>query len=143
MLIIQTDWFTRADIQANPDKLYAWGDNLARYGGANNPKSGQAFACRGEPNSVGIPTKRRPSMDDSAFLTDTDLNGPVRDEIDAAFARLRKHLADGHDVVWPADGVGSGRAQLKQRAPQIWDYIEYHFATLKKEASKVAYLRKA
>ena len=71
-LLIQKSWFTRADLQSNPEFLYAWGDNLARFGGANNPKSGQAFACRGERNAVGIPTKHLPTMKDDAFFTDSD-----------------------------------------------------------------------
>lgn len=122
-VLIQRAWYTRAGIQANPGRLYVWGDNLARYGGAHNPKSGQAFACRGERNAVGIPTKRLPSMKDEAFVYDSDMD-EVRPEIDAAFDRLEAHLVAGGDIVWPADGIGTGRALLDRKAPLIWNYLE-------------------
>lgn len=122
-LIIQTAWYTRQQLQSQPDDLFAWGDNLARVGGKNNPKSGQAFACRDEPNAVGIPTKRRPSMDDNAFFADSDFDR-VKPEIDSAFIRLANHLRAGGTVYWPADGVGTRRAQLATRSPRIWAYLE-------------------
>ena len=126
IIIVQRAWFTRAQIQREPSSLFVWGDNLARYGGANNPKSGQAFACRGEANAVGVPTKRLPSMKDGAFLSDADNapNSPVVAEIDDAFKRLAAHLAEGGTVVWPHDGIGTGRALLRQKAPAVWARIE-------------------
>ncbi|RIA46412.1 hypothetical protein DFR49_0953 [Hephaestia caeni] len=122
-IIVQTAWLTRHQLRSTPSTLFAWGDNLARMGGAQNPRSGQAFACRGEPNAIGIPTKQRPSMEDSAFFDDNDFDR-VRPEIDVAFARLSEHIAAGGTVVWPADGIGTGRAELARRAPRIWIYLE-------------------
>lgn len=141
-VIIQRAWFTRAQLQRESDCLFAWGDNLARYGGANNPKSGQAFACRGEPNAVGIPTKRLPSMKDEAFLSDAD-NAPdsqVVAEIDAAFQRLAAHLADGGTVVWPHDGIGTGRALLQRKAPAVWARIERYRTALFARASDIRHV---
>lgn len=125
-IIIQKAWFTREQLRREPGRLFIWGDNLARFGGANNPRSGQAFACRGEPNAVGVPTKRLPSMDDNAFFCDADnaAGTAIVAEIDAAFIRLAEHLEAGGTVVWPADGIGTGRAQLQRRAPAIWARIE-------------------
>lgn len=140
-LVIQASWFTRMDIQSNPDVLYAWGDNLARFGGANNPKSGQAFACRGERNAVGIPTKRLPSMNDEAFFTDADdaPGSQVRTELDEAFDRLEAHLRDGGAVVWPADGVGTGRAQLTRRAPAVWKRLQDRYDALQNTARVIVH----
>src|SRR3546814_11498570 len=45
-IIVQKAWYTRAQLQSQPSDLFAWGDNLARVGGKNNPRSGQAYACR-------------------------------------------------------------------------------------------------
>ena len=122
-LIIQKEWYTRQQIRDNPDTLYVWGDNLARVGGANNPKSGQAFACRDEPNAIGIPTKKEPSMGEHAFFSDADFD-LVRPIIDSAFLKLATHLHKGGTVVWPADGIGTGRAELEKRAPRIWRFLE-------------------
>lgn len=116
--------YTRADLRGNPHALHVFGDNLCQAG-----YGGQARECRGEPNAVGIPTKRQPSMDDSAFLTDSDLP-IVRPIIQAAFRRLAAHLAAGGTVVLPADGVGTGLAQLHKRAPLIAAYIERCFTHL-------------
>lgn len=108
--------FDRARVSADPDTLYVFGDNLEHRG-----RGGQAV-IRGLPNAVGVPTKRRPSMDEDAFFTDADLH-EAQSRIDAAFDRIRRHLARGGTIAWPADGVGTGRAQLAARAPAIADYI--------------------
>lgn len=122
-IIVQKAWYTRAQLQSQPSDLFAWGDNLARVGGKNNPRSGQAYACRDEPNAVGIPTKLRPSMDADAFFSDADYER-AKWAFDEAFIRMAKHLSDGGTVIWPADGIGTGRALLAERAPRIWNYLE-------------------
>ena len=48
-------FITREYVRANPDKIFLFGDNLEQRG-----LGGQAAAMRGEPNAVGIPTKKRP-----------------------------------------------------------------------------------
>lgn len=108
--------YQRSEVAADSRRLYAFGDNLARRG-----RAGQA-TIRGLPNAVGICTKHYPSMDREAFFTDDDA-AYVRPHLEAAFARLRQHLLAGGDVVWPADGIGTGLAQLPRRAPQIYRYI--------------------
>lgn len=135
MPIIRVPCYTREEIRAHPDRLYVFGDNLAERGGEpdrlgrSNPRAGQAAACRGEPNAVGIPTKRLPSMRAEAFLTDADFDD-VRPIIVERFRRLAAHLAAGGVVVLPEDGIGSGRAQLSERAPQIAAFLSRCFAHL-------------
>jgi hypothetical protein len=109
---------TRWMVRNNPKTLFVFGDNMLGRGG-----SGQARAMRGEDNVVGIPTKWRPSMLDNAFFTDGDFLA-VRETIDARFQQLTDHLEAGGDVVWPTDGIGTGYAQLQQRAPLVLEYIE-------------------
>ena len=48
-------WIERSDLQNNPEDVYIFGDNYARQG-----LCGQAKAMRGEPNALGIATKRTP-----------------------------------------------------------------------------------
>jgi hypothetical protein len=116
MLRQETEWFTPAMCRAEPDALFVFGDNLARRG-----KGGQAV-IRDEPNAVGIPTKRRPSRDSSAFFTDADLLEAMR-AATPDLQRIADHLKAGGAVVWPADGIGTGRAELEHRAPVIWDWL--------------------
>lgn len=106
---------TRQMLRDEPNTLFVFGDNLVRRG-----FGGQAREMRGEPNAVGIPTKARPSMETSAFLHDRDLEKWLS-VCRAEFNRLLSH--DG-PIVWPADGIGTGLAQLRDRAPAIWAELE-------------------
>ena len=66
MIVEKMAWITREIVQANPDKIFLFGDNLLRVG-----LGGQAGATRGEPNAVGIPTKKTPAGDEAASFTDS------------------------------------------------------------------------
>mgnify|MGYP001608883882 CR=1 FL=1 len=116
---------TRAMLRAEPDTLFVFGDNMAARG-----LGGQAKEMRGEHNAVGIPTKRHPRMDDAAFLTDADLDA-VRPIAQAAYRRLADHLKAGGTVVFPADGIGTGLAQLQERAPAVDEYLGRCYEHLK------------
>jgi hypothetical protein len=124
--VIRRKFVTRRDIEAHPERLYVFGDNLQRRG-----LGGQAAECRGASNAVGIPTKRAPSMDDAAFFTDGDFER-VKPEIDSALEQLAAHLAKGGEVVIPSDGIGTGLANLPRRAPRIWQYIDWNLSQLER-----------
>jgi hypothetical protein len=121
---------TRQMLRDNPKTLFVFGDNLLQAG-----YGGQAKEMRGEPNAMGIPTKRRPGMETDAFFTNNDY-GKVVPIISDIFDRLFYHVGEGGEVVWPEDGIGTGLAQLKQRAPDIWDYIEDEKRDLEKASCK-------
>lgn len=123
---------TRAMLRAEPDTLFVFGDNLERRG-----LGGQAKEMRGEPNAVGIPTKRRPDTKESAFFADRDFDA-FRYAAGEAVSRLRKHLEAGGVVVWPADGIGTGLAQLSDRAPCIAAAIERTRARLEAISAEAA-----
>lgn len=122
--VIRLKCITRSVIRANPSILFAFGDNLARTG-----FGGQAAECRGEPNAVGIPTKRYPSMLPTAFFTDDDWP-IVKPTFTTAFARLEAHLLAGKSIVWPTDGIGTGRARLAASAPRIAGELQVLFCRL-------------
>lgn len=105
-------------LQSEPDTLFVFGDNMLRKG-----LGGQAAAMRGEPNAVGIPTKIAPSNRPAAFFSNDDFED-AKPEIDKGFDHLAAHLKSEGHVVWPADGIGTGLADLQNKAPLIWDYIE-------------------
>jgi hypothetical protein len=111
-------FITKSMVKAKPGTLFVFGDNMRGTG-----RGGQAAAMRGMTNTVGIPTKWIPAMTDGAFFTDADLPR-VRHVILRRFKLLSDHLARGGDVVWPEDGIGTGRAELRQHAPLIWGMIE-------------------
>ncbi len=116
---------TRAYVRARRDKLFLFGDNLERRG-----FGGQAAAMRGEPNAVGIPTKKSPSYADGAFFSDEEFE-ENRAVIDLAFAELSKAATKAiRVIVIPAQGIGTGRAQLKRRAPRTFAYLQKRLAEL-------------
>lgn len=110
--------YTRQMIRRHDSWLFVFGDNLARTGLA-----GQAAAARGEPNAVGIPTKRAPGMRPDDFFTDDDLtNWTV--SASSEMLRLVIYIEEGGTVIWPFYGIGTGLADLSRRAPRIHDAIE-------------------
>lgn len=108
-------YITRKMLRAEPETLFIFGDNLQRRG-----YGGQAREMRGEPNAVGIPTKAFPTMSANSFFCDGDFALWMR-ESDPYRSRLLEHKGK---IVWPADGIGTGLAQLQKRAPSIWLAIE-------------------
>jgi len=117
MAVRYTSTYLREQIKAAPDTLFIFGDNFDRKG-----FGGQAAEARGEPNAVGIPTKRAPSMRPDAFLTDADL-ARLQAAAAPALDRLRGHLGAGGDVIMPTAGIGTGLAQMATRAPACWSWL--------------------
>lgn len=116
--IVYQKWICRDDLVNNRKVLYVFGDNCERKG-----TGGQAREMRGEPNAVGVRTKKHPSMLEKAFFTD--------DEYDANVAMIREDMlrADewritGGIVVYPADGIGSGLSRMPQRCPETYRFLE-------------------
>lgn len=107
--------------RAHPEKIFIYGDNLKAFG-----KGGQAI-IRDEPNAFGIPTKRYPSWDDWAFFSDKE------DEIEAVTKSLRELWKLGQDkvIVFPKDGIGTGRAKMREKSPvackMMCDILWEHF----------------
>jgi hypothetical protein len=115
---------TRDMLRSEPETLFVFGDNLAGRG-----LGGQAREMRGEPNAIGIPTKHAPSRHPSAFFDDSDLT-TFKLIAGGRFTRLAEHLRAGGKVVWPADGIGTGLAELERKAPAIWATLERWRAAL-------------
>lgn len=110
---LDTSFITRAQIKENPDKIFLFGDNLAGKG-----LGGQAKEFRGELNSIGIPTKKLPSMKEGSFFTDAELDENIK-VIDEAFSKIPK----GKEVVVP-DNIGGGLSKLQERAPKTYEYLQ-------------------
>jgi hypothetical protein len=106
--------YSNADVKANPNKIYIFGDNTQRKGTA-----GQA-QIRNNENAFGIATKLEPNNNVSAFMSDNDLQSN-KDVIDSDINKIK---ADGRELVLPKDGFGTGLAKLKQKAPQTYAYLK-------------------
>ena len=119
MTVRYQKWIPRKDLQENPDTLYAFGDNFHGRG-----FGGQAKEMRGEPNSLGIPTKIAPSMNDDAFFDDDKDMAYVKEGYDKIRKYCRQHFQNGGDLVIPSDGIGTGLAQLETRSPKIFAELQ-------------------
>ena len=117
--VVRIKRISREFVRANRDRIFLFGDNLAGKG-----FGGQAAAMRGEPNCVGIPTKKFPSSRHGAFFTDLEFE-QNKAVIDHAFEVLFHRTSKAEQtIVIPADGLGTGRAQLKSRAPLTFAYLQ-------------------
>lgn len=125
MPIIFKEWITREFVQAHPNDYFVFGDNAQRIG-----LGGQAKAMRGEPNAIGVATKRAPDMEDESFFADTP------EDIQIVMEDLSKiylgHQA-GYNIHVPSAGLGTGLAQLPSRSPIINDLIISFFKQLSKD----------
>jgi len=84
--VLTMKWITRALVREHRDRIFLFGDNLAWQG-----FGGQAAAMRGEPNVIGIPTKKLPSNSENAFFMDAEFE-QNKAAIDQAFERLRSYV---------------------------------------------------
>ena len=123
-MVVRQKMIYRLDLQARPDWLYLFGDNEERRG-----LGGQALQMRGELNAVGVRTKRRPRLKEGDFWTDETFAANCR-LIEEDLAPVRQHLAAGGTVVMPEDGLGTGLAQLAERAPHTYAFLQEALASL-------------
>ncbi len=133
MPVIRQKWITRADLRANIDTLYVFGDNMAHTG-----FGGQAREMRGEPNAVGVPTKWVGSMAEDAFFKNEDVhNIEVLHALSDAFLKIENHLHSRKNVVIPIDGLGTGLSRLAEKAPEVLRIIDECIAEMERIYGKV------
>ena len=106
-------WITRQDLRDNPNTQYIFGDNLDKKG-----YGGQAKEMRGEPNAIGIPTKKKPSKKDDAYFTDEEFEANVK-AIDMAINKIDTTK----DMILPEKGIGTDLADTANKAPKTWNYL--------------------
>ena len=114
------DTITRKEIMANRNKIYVFGDNLRGIG-----YGGQAKEMRGEQNTIGIPTKKSPTE----FLSDEDYYY-VAPLIASKFGAIKGHSQNDRIIVIPTAGVGTGLADLANKAPKIWALVKENLEKL-------------
>ncbi|AFU86616.1 hypothetical protein D869_gp298 [Caulobacter phage CcrRogue] len=126
MPVIYQHRIFREDLRRNPDVLYVFGDNMIRQG-----MGGQAGHMRGEPNAIGVATKRTPGMHATDFFGDDPIATDAQCRtIDEDFRPLFEHVKKGGIVVYPSDGIGTGLSELPTRAPATMTYIEQKIIAL-------------
>ena len=107
-------FISRKDAQAHPNIIFLFGDNLQEKG-----YEGQAKELRGETDCIGIPTKKKPSMEPDAFFLDDEFDENKK-AIDNAFKKIPKDK----NIVIPKNGIGTGYARLEEKAPRTYKYLK-------------------
>jgi hypothetical protein len=125
MPVISQKFIFRSDLQANPTVKYLFGDNLIRAG-----LGGQAKEMRGEPNAIGVATKRCPGMGRQDFFSDLQYHELIS-LIDIDLKPAFTHVEAGGILVIPEDGLGTVLSQLPERAPKVNDYLWNRLASLR------------
>lgn len=113
------------DVQKHKNWLFVYGDNDIHIG-----NGGQAI-IRDEPNTIGVPTKKLPSMSKKAFYTDAELEDNKK-KINAAFRDIQSRSKYYDHVVFPEDGLGTGLAMLPTYAPQTLEHINKRIKIISK-----------
>ncbi len=109
---------TREMVRADKNKIFLFGDNLTGRG-----LGGQAKEMRGEENAVGIPTKKAPSNNPNSFFTDKEF-AANKLAIDEAFSKIPPNKT----VVIPKAGLGTGLANMQEKAPDTFAYLNEKLA---------------
>lgn len=109
----------------NPHTLFVFGDNLLGTG-----FRGQAV-IRNQVNSFGIPTKRKPSISEDSFFSDKDEEYTIISEryeelLNIINSNLYEYIA------FPKDGLGTGLADMKNKSPFLFNYLNFVLIGYKK-----------
>ena len=110
--------WSRKYVQNHPEKVFLFGDNLEDAKSGYIPTETQAV-IRGLDNAIGIPTKRNRRKDNSSYFNNNDLE-EFKKYVDDA---IQKALESGKEIVIPNDGIGTGKAELPTRAPELYSYL--------------------
>ena len=117
-------FWSKKDCIARPDALFVFGDNDRRFG-----NKGQAV-IRDCANSVGVPTKKYPSLDFFSYYNDSELSENKK-KIKTAIKLIISLSKKYKTVYLPENGLGTGLADLPIRAPNTYVYLQKKIEHLK------------
>jgi len=109
-------WHSVEDLQRNPNDVFLFGDNDRKRG-----KGGQA-QIRGEPNAVGIRTKKRPATTEGSYYDDRNYEQNIK-KMKEDFIQAFAAVPLGGFLIIPKDGLGTGLAELDSRAPKTFAWL--------------------
>lgn len=118
---IHKGFWTRDEVARDVDSVYVFGDNFQDSANCYVPSSTQAV-IRCLPNSLGIPTKHDRYWNEYSFIGVDDFLMFQR-MLEIRIEQIKQHLEQGKTIVFPADGIGTGKAMLKEKAPMCWECL--------------------
>ena len=120
-------FWNRQQVASQTDKVFLFGDNtndrtITKY----VPSMTQAV-IRGLSNAIGIDTKKDRGTSTNSYLTDNDFDW-FKNHVDT---QIQLAKDSGKTIVIPADGIGTGKAMLKEKAPKLFTYLQQELNKLK------------
>lgn len=130
MPVFDIPMVTRDRVRAGKLFLFAFEDDALR-----STDAGLAAQCRGEPNAVGIRTRRGVGNDATATWRDDDL---VRHQamLDDDFAILVSWVEAGGPVFLPKAGLGMLQPRLVDTAPRTFLFLQKKVKELRASAAQ-------
>ena len=119
-------FWTRADVEASQDAVFLFGDNTEDRLSGYVPSSTQAV-IRGLSNAIGIDTKKNRFTDINSYFTDADFD-VFKSQVDEA---IQTAVDSGKIIMIPENGIGTGKAELATRAPQLFAHLQQKLQDLK------------
>lgn len=118
---IHQGFWTRDEVARDTESVYVFGDNFQDSANCYVPTSTQAV-IRCLPNSLGIPTKHDRYWSEYSFIGVDDFLMFQR-MLEIRIEQIKQHLEQGKTIVFPSDGIGTGKARLLKKAPMCWKYL--------------------
>ena len=112
--------WTREEVAKQTDKVFLFGDNTNDRINTHYVPSMTQAVIRGLPNAIGIDTKKDRGTSTSSYFTDADFD-IFKTQVDNA---IQQAINSGKTIVIPEGGIGTGKAQLQQRAPKLFNYLQ-------------------
>ncbi len=118
---IHQGFWTRDQVARDTESVYVFGDNAEDAYTNFYPSRTQAV-IRGLSNSFGLVTKRNRGTSYSSYIYNSDLEY-FKTVVEASIDVLKAYQEEGKTIVFPQDGIGTGKAMLKEKAPLCWEYL--------------------
>lgn len=130
-------FWTREQIASQPNKVFLFGDNTNDRTVTKYVPSMTQAVIRGLSNAIGIDTKKDRGTSSTSYFTDKDFDW-FKNHVDT---QIQKAKDSGKTIVIPADGIGTGKAMLKDKAPKLFEYLQQELSKLKQSnsSSKTSY----
>ena len=117
--VIYIKRISREDAKNNPHRLFIYGDNDERRG-----YGGLAKELRYAKHAVGIRVKKKPTTDENAYYLDEEYEENIR-KIKADIEIVKTIMIETpfSYIIFPADGIGTGLAQMRLRCPKTFKFL--------------------
>lgn len=135
-MIVETfnGYWSLSDVKNRKDYIFIFGDNDAKIG-----KGGQAI-IRDQENAMGIPTKKYPGFSPKAYYNDEEIEkniAKIDNSVNNIIYKLKNYKNLYKGIILPEDGLGTGLADLKNKAPKTFEYLNKKIKELKKLVSDI------